>query len=157
LIQGIHAVTISFSSYADACEIALTPGWPWLGRAGLQGSRDVDLGGVRPRQFRLRVSEAQAHGHTAACSIELLELDRLFTLRIRIALTLQPSGSGTRLAASSLFVPDLAGDPNCDPEASRHLANDYVRSLIEQVAEAIDKLKGGSEATSRPRLGTGRK
>jgi len=103
------------------------------------------------------VSEAQAHGHTAACSIELLELDRLFTLRIRIALTLQPSGSGTRLAASSLFVPDLAGDPNCDPEASRHLANDYVRSLIEQVAEAIDKLKGGSEATSRPRLGTGRK
>ncbi len=157
MIQGIHAETITFSSYEDACEIALTPGWPWLGRAGLQGSREVDLGGVRPRQFRLRVSEAQAHGHTAACSIELLELDRLFTLRIRIALTLQPNGSGTRLTARSLFVRDLAGDPNGDPEVSRHLANEYVRSLIEQVAEAIDKLKGGSEATKRPRLGTGRK
>ena len=84
-------------------------------------------------------------------------MDRLFTLRVRIALTLRPNGSGTRLTASSLFVRDLAGDPNGDPEASRRLANEFVRSLIEQVAEAIDELKGGSEATSRPRLGTGRK
>ncbi len=157
MIQGIRAETITFSSYEDACEIALTPGWPWLGSTGLQGSREVDLGGVRPRQFRLRVSEAQAHGRTTVCSIDLLELDRLFTLRIRIALTLQPNGFGTRLTASGLFVRDLAGDPNGDPEASRHLANEYVRSLIEQVAEAIDKLKGGSEATRRRRSGTRRK
>src|SRR5712692_7358398 len=157
MIQGVHAETISFSSYADACEIALTPGWPWLGRAGLQGSREVDLGGVQPRQFQLRVSEAQAHGHTAACSVELLDLDRLFTLRIRIALTLQPNGSGSRLTASGLFARDLAGDPSGNPEASRHLAIECVRSLIEQVAGAIDKLKGGSEATTRSRLGTGRK
>jgi hypothetical protein len=90
------------------------------------------------------------------CSIELLELDRLFNPRIQIELTLQPNGSGTRLTVTGLFARDLAGDPSGNPEASRHLANECLRSLIEQVAEAIDKLTGGSEAT-RPRLGTGRK
>jgi len=69
------------------------------------------------------------------CSIELLEVDRLFTPRIRIELTLQPNSSGTRLTVSGLFARDLAGDPSGDPEASRHLANECVRSLIEKVAD----------------------
>jgi hypothetical protein len=157
LIQGVHAETISFSSYADACEIALTPGWPWLGEAGLQGSREVNLGGVPPRRVRLRVSEAEAHGHSTVCSIELLEVDRLFTPRIQIELTLQPNSSGTRLTVSGLFARDLVRDPNSDPEVSRHLANDYLRSLIEKVAEEIEGLKGRSEATKRPIGGTRRK
>src|SRR5713226_7280545 len=147
MIQGVHAETISFSSYADACEIALTPGWPWLGEAGLQDSREVNLGGVPPRRVRLRVSEAQARGHSTVCSIELLEVDRLFTPRIQIELTLQPNDSGTRLTVRGLFARDLARDPSGDPEASRHLANEYVRSLIEKVAEEIERLKGSSEAT----------
>ncbi len=147
MIQGIHAETISFSSYADACEIALTPGWPWLGEAGLQGSREVNLGGVPPRRVRLRVSEVQAHGHRTICSIELLEVDRLFTPRIQIELTLQPHGSGTRLTVSGLFARDLTRDPSGDPEGSRHLANEYARSLIEKVADEIERLKGRSEAT----------
>jgi hypothetical protein len=144
LIQGVHAETISFSSYADSSVIALTPGWPWLGIEGLQGSREVNLGGVPPRRVRLRVSKAQAHGHSTVCSIELLEVDRLFTPRIQIDLTLQPNGSGTRLTVSGLFARDLAGDPSSDPEASRHLANEYLRSLIEKVAEEIERLKGRS-------------
>jgi hypothetical protein len=142
LIQGVHAETISFSSYADASEIALTPGWPWLGEAGLQGSREVNLGGVPPRRVRLRVSEAQARGHSTVCSIELLEVDRLFTSRIQIDLTLQPNSSGTRLMVSGLFARDLAGDPSGDSEVSRHLANECVRSLIEKVAEEIERLTG---------------
>ena len=141
MIQGVHAETISFSSYADAREIALTPGWPWLGEAGLQGRREVNLGGVPPRRVRLRVSEAKARGHSTVCSIELLELDRLFTPRIQIELTLQPNGSGTRLTVSGLFARDLAGDPNSDPELSRHLANEYLRSLIENVAEEFERLQ----------------
>src|SRR6266571_6439052 len=107
MIQGVHAETIAFSSYADACEIALTPGWPWLGDAGLQGSREVNLGGVPARRVRLRVSAAQAHGHSTRCSIELLEVDRLFTPRIQLELTLQPNDSGTRLTVSGLFARDL--------------------------------------------------
>jgi len=147
LIQGVHAETVSFSSYADARKVALTPGWPWLGQAGLQGSREVNLGGVPPRRVRLRVSEVHARGHSTVCSIELLEVDRLFTPRIQIELTLQPNDSGTRLTVSGLFARDLARDPSGDPEASRHLANEYVRSLIEKVAEEIERLKGSSEAT----------
>ena len=154
MIQGVHAETITFSSYADACEIALTPGWPWLGGAGLQDTREVELGGGRPRRFGLRVSEAQARGNTTVCSIELLELDRLFTLRIRVALTLQPNNSGTRLTVSGLVVRDLAGGTHGDPESSRHLANEFVRSLVEQVAEEIERLKGRSEGTTRPRVPT---
>jgi len=157
LIQGVHAETISFSSYADACEIALTPGWPWLGEAGLQDSREVNLGGVPPRRVRLRVSEARAHGHSTVCSIELLEVDRLFTPRIQIELTLQPSGSGTRLTVNGLFARDIAGDPNSDSELSRHLAKECVRSLIEKVAEEIEGLKGSSQATRSPSGGTRRK
>ena len=157
MIQGVHAETISFSSYADASEMALTPRWPWLGEAGLQDSREVNLGGVPPRRVRLRVSKAQARGHSTVCSIELLEVDRLFTPRIQIELTLQPNSSGTRLTVSGLFARDLAGDANSDPEVSRHLANECVRSLIEKVAEEIERLKGGSEATRRPRIGTRRK
>ena len=153
LIQGVHAETITFSSYQDACEIALTPGWPWLGGAGLQGTREVDLGRTRPRRFRVRVSEAQARGNTTVCSIELLELDRLFTLRIRVALTLEPNNSGTRLTVSGLVVRDLVDDA----ESSRHLANEYVRSLIQQVAEEIERLKPRSEATARPGAPTRRK
>jgi hypothetical protein len=147
LIQGVHAETISFSSYADARAIALTPGWPWLGEAGLQGSREVNLGGVPPRRIRLRVSAAHAGGHGTVCSIELLEVDRLFTPRIQIELTLQPNNSGTRLTVSGLFPQDLAREPNSDPERSRHLATEYLRSLIEKVAEEIEGLKGRSEAT----------
>ena len=150
MIQGVHAETISFSSYADASKIALTPGWPWLGEAGLQSSREVNLGGVPPRRVRLRVSQAKARGHSTVCSIELLEVDRLFIPRIQIELTLQPNSSGTRLTVSGLFARDLAGDPSCDPEASRHLANEYVRSLIEKVAEELERMKGRSEATGRP-------
>jgi hypothetical protein len=86
----------------------------------------------------------QAHGHSTVCSIELLDVDRLFTPRIQIELSLQPNGSGTRLTVSGLFARDLAGDPSDDPEASRHLANEYVRSLIEKVAEEIERLKGRS-------------
>ncbi len=149
MIQGVHAETISFSSYADASEIALTPGWPWLGEAGLQGSREVNLGGVPARRVRLRVSEAQARGHSTVCSIELLEVDRLFTPRIQIDLTLQPNSSGTRLMVSGLFARDLAGDPSGHPEASRHLANEYVRSLIEKVAEDIERLKCRPDAIRR--------
>jgi len=144
LIQGVHAETISFISYADSSVLARTPGWPWLGIEGLQGSREVNLGGVPPRRVRLRVSEAQARGHSTVCSIELLEVDRLFTSRIQIELTLQPNGSGTRLTVSGLFARDIAGDPSGDPESSRHLANEYVRSLIEKVAEAIERLQGRS-------------
>jgi len=147
LIQGVHAETISFSSYADACEMALTPGWPWLGEAGLEGSREVNLGGVPPRRVRLRVSESQARGHSTVCSIELLEVDRLFTPRIQIELTLKPNSSGTRLTVSGLFARDLARDLNSDPDASRHLANECVRSLIEKVAEEIEGLKGRPKAT----------
>jgi hypothetical protein len=154
LIQGVHAETISFVSYADSSVIARTPGWPWLGIEGLQGSREVNLGGVPPRRVRLRVSEAQARGHSTVCSVELLELDRLFTPRIQIELTLQPNGSGTRLTVSGLFARDLAGDASSDPEASRHLANEYLRSLIEKVAEEIERLKG---STRRPSIGTERK
>ena len=157
MIQDVHAETISFSSYADACEIALTPGWPWLGEAGLQDSREVNLGGVPPRRVRLRVSEARAHGHSTVCSIELLEVDRLFTPRIQIELTLQPNGSGTRLTVNGLFARDLAGDPNSDSEVSRHLAKECVRSLIEKVAEEIERLKDSSEATRSPSGGTRRK
>jgi hypothetical protein len=105
----------------------------------------------------LRVSEAQVRGHTTICSIELLEVDRLFTPRIQIELTLQPNSTGTRLTVSGLFARDLARDPNSDPEVSRHLANECVRSLIEKVAEEIERLKGRSEATRRPRIGTRRK
>jgi len=140
----VHAETISFTSYADSSVLARTPGWPWLGIEGLQGSREVNLGGVPPRRVRLRVSEAQARGQSTVCSIELLEVDRLFTSRIQIELTLQPNGSGTRLTVSGLFARDIAGDPSGDPESSRHLANEYVRSLIEKVAEAIERLKGRS-------------
>ena len=147
MIQGIHAETISFSSYADAREIALTPGWPWLGDAGLQGSREVNLGGLPPRRVRLRVSGAKAHVHSTVCSIELLEVDRLFTARIEIELTLQPKDSGTRLTVSGLFARDLAGDPSGDPEVSRRVANECVRTLIEKVAEEIERLKGSSLAT----------
>ena len=147
MIQGIHAETISFSSYAAACEIALSPGWPWLGEAGLQDSREVNLGGLPPRRVRLRVSEAKAHIHSTVCSIELLEVDRLFTPRIQIELTLQPHGSGTRLTVSGLFARDLARDPSGDPEVSRRVANECVRRLIEKVAEEIEGLKGRSKAT----------
>ena len=157
MIQGVHAETISFSSYADSSVIALTPGWPWLGVEGPQGSREVNLGGVSPRRVRLRVSEARAHGHSTVCSIELLDVHRLFTPRIQIELTLQPNGSGTRLTVNGLFARDLAGDPNSDSEAFRHLAKECVRSLIEKVAEEIEGLKDSSEATRSPSGGTRRK
>jgi len=157
MIQGVRAETISFSSYTDASEMALSPGWPWLGEAGLQDSREVNLGGVPPRRVRLRVSEAQARGHSTVCSIDLLEVDRLFTPRIQIELTLQANSSGTRLTVSGLFARGLAGDPNSDPELSRHLANEYLRSLIEKVAEEIERVKGRSEAAKRPRASTRRK
>jgi len=68
-------------------------------------------------------------------------LDRLFTPRIQIELTLQPNSSGTRLTVSGLFARDMAEDPSSDPEVSRHLANECVRSLIEKVAEEIEKRK----------------
>ena len=141
MISGLHAETAVFAPIDQTSRLALAPGWPWFGRAGLLGTGEVTLGRSQPRPFRIRVSEARRRGGTVLCQLVLYELGRHDAVRplLRADITLARELSRTRLTLTGSMPADLAAASPAQRHDSRRLGTEYARTLVDQIAECMER------------------
>ena len=146
MIQGVHAETVAFVDYKRAAKLFQLPGWTWLGLPGQFSTRRVRLDGAPPRDCRLRVSRVQVLKQALACTLQLESREGApgtSLIRGDLNLAAAPDGNAaTRcvLSLHGLAARDLAdsGGPS-SADAARRLANEYARSLLEQVAGSLER------------------
>ncbi len=155
MIQGVHAETVAFLNFQQAAGLFQLAGWPWLGQPDQFATRRVWLKGTTPRDCWLRVTAVKvadrragvkAADHRASCSIQLESRDRPHAtplIRAEITLATAPSHDGvirSVLSLQGMAVRDLAGPSGTtSTDATRRLANEYARSLLEQIAAAMEQ------------------
>lgn len=155
MIQGVHAETVAFLSLEEAAGLFRLAHWPWLGLQGQFSTRRVVLIGTTPRECWLRVTGVRVAGHRAGlksaeqrvgCSVQLESRDGpRATPLIRAEITLAPApthGGKIRsvLTLQGMAIRDLAGPSGTtSTDATRRLANEYARSLLQQIAAAMEQ------------------
>ncbi len=121
-------------------------GWTWLGLPGQFSTRRVQLRGTPPRDCRLRVTQAQTLRQGLVCSVRLESPEGAPgnpLIRGEVTLTPAPNGNATSRSVLSFHgltarnLANAAGPASAD--SSRHLANAYARSLLEQVAGSLER------------------
>jgi hypothetical protein len=146
MILGVRAETIAIVDFKRAARLFQLAGWTWLGLPGQFSTRRVQLRGTPPRECRLRVTRVQTLKQSLVCTIQLESPERApGSPLIRGDLTLAPAPNGNAASRSVLSfhgltarnLADAAGPASAD--ASRHLANAYARSLLEQVAGGLER------------------
>ena len=156
MIQGVHAQTIVFTTYEHASSLVLAPGWPWIGTADQFGGREVAFRGTRPRRFRLRVSDARQRSKFISCRLELHDMERLFGPLIKVELSLAPEAMTTSITLTGSTVRELAPASSMQAVVSRRLANEYARSLLDQIADEMEKGSAASTPNAQSRTAAGR-
>lgn len=145
MIQGVRAETVAFVDYKQAAPLFQLPGWSWLGLPGQFLTRRVRLDGTPPRECRLRVTRVQGRKQALACTLQLESLEGApgtALIRGDLDLTAAPNGHADARCVLSLHglaarnLADSGGPASAD--ATRHLANEYARSLLEQVARSLE-------------------
>jgi hypothetical protein len=146
MIQGVRAETVAFVDYQQAAALLRVPGWSWLGLPGQFFTRHVRLDGTPPRECRLRVTRVQLHKQALACTLQLESREGAPgtpLIRGDLDLTAAPNGKAATRCLLSLHglaarnLADSGGPASAD--ATRHLANEYARSLLEQVARSLER------------------
>ncbi len=146
MIQGVHAETLAFIDFKRAAKLFQVPGWSWLGQRGQFSTRRVWLKGNPPRDCRLRVTRVQVLKQGLACTVQLESREGAPgtpLLRGDLSLAPAPNGHAASRCVLSLHglaarnLADSAGPASAD--ATRHLANEYARSLLEQVAGSLEE------------------
>lgn len=133
MLQGVHAETIAFATYQQARLCLLDGSRPLIGAAS-----EVVLRGTPSRRFRLRTRDLRETGKTLSCQIEFHDATRHFAPLIRVEVSFTPDGDNTRVRLRGSSVRDLSPASPRQDEASRRLANEYARGLLDQVAHAIE-------------------
>lgn len=142
MIPGVHATLAVRRDPDEVRESLDRDGWPWLGRPVPQGGREVRLLGPTPRTFRVRPFSPTGVGRSRTWHV-VLESSQ-FASAIGPAITLELSVGTLASGAAGLrcygrAASELCGSGPDHPEAMvRRAANAYVRSLLEQVALAIE-------------------
>ncbi len=144
MLQGVHAETIAFKSYADARGLLLERGWSWIGVPSEFGGRDVKLHGASARRFRMRLVDQRESGKTISCQLELHDAGRLHAPLMKLELGFAPDGSNTRIRLRGSTNRDLAPVPTTGTDP-RGPANGYARALVEQIAKAIEARRAKSQ------------
>jgi hypothetical protein len=155
MIQGVHAETVAFLNPEQAAGLFRLAAWPWFGQQGQFATRRVWLEGTTPRDCYLRVTtvkvvdhraRAKVADHRVSCSVQLEsgEGPRATPLmRAEITLAPAPTREGvirSILTLQGMVVRDLAGPSGTtSTDATRRLANEYARSLLRQIAAAIEQ------------------
>lgn len=138
MLQGVHAETIAFETYADARGLLLDRGWPWIGSPSEFGGREVKLAGTRPRRFRLRLTDQRETGRTVSCQLELLDAERLHAPLMKLELGFAPDGKNTRIRLRGSTSRDLVPATVTSGADPRGPANAYARALLDQLAKAME-------------------
>lgn len=144
MLQGVHAETIAFTSYADARGLLLERGWSWIGLPSEFGGRDVKLDGAPARRFRMRLIDQRESGKTISCQLELHDATRLHAPLMKLELGFAPDGSNTRIRLRGSTKRDLAPVPPTTGADPRGRANGYARALIDQIAKAMEARRARS-------------
>ncbi len=144
MIPGVHASIAVDRRPEEVRALLDRKGWPWLGRRGPLGSREIRLDGSPPRAFRLRVfgtHRAVPLGPTWRILLEHPE-DRpkpnsLFELELYLA-PLPGDCSGLRL--DGMFSQSLLHgvEATIPQSVARVAANAHARSLLEQVTTILE-------------------
>ncbi len=153
MIQGVHAKTLALIGFKHAAFLLQVPGWSWLGLDDQFSTRRVMLTGTPPREGRLRVSRVNLLNQTVTSTISLESREGAPgtpLIRGEVSLVPDPDGhAATRcvLSLRGLAARNLAdsGGP-ASAEATRRLANEYARSLLEQIAGSLERVGGTDSA-----------
>src|SRR5579859_4597374 len=137
MIQGIHAETIVFANYKNAAQFVLARNLPSIGIASQFGGREVELRGSQTRMSRVRVTDVREKTKAISCQLEVNDLASLNAPLMRIELSFVPEGANTRVNLTGATARDLAPASSTQDVASRGLANEYARGLLDQIAKAI--------------------
>ncbi len=147
MIQGVHAETVAFIDFKQAASLLQVPGWTWLGLQGQFSTRRVRLTGTPPRDCRLRVMRVNLLNQTVTSTVQLESREGApGTPLIRGDVSLAPAHDGKTATRCVLSLRGLAarnlvdsGGP-ASAEATRRLANEYARSLLEQIAGSLERV-----------------
>lgn len=153
MIQGVHAETVAFINFKQAASLLQVPGWKWLGAEGQFSTRRVPLTGNPPRDCRLRVSRVNVLNQGATSTVQLESHEGVPgtpLIRGDVSLAPAPSGNATTrcvLSFRGLAARNLAdaGGP-ASTDATRRLANEYARSLLEQIAGSLERARAAGSA-----------
>ncbi len=154
MLQGVHAKTIALIDFKHAASLLQVPGWTWLGLDGQFAARRLMLSGTPPRECRLRVTRVNLLNQTVTSTVSLESREGVpGTPLIRGEVSLAPApnrNAATRCVLSllrGLAARNLAdsGGP-ASAEATRRLANEYARSLLEQIAGSLERVGGTGSA-----------
>jgi hypothetical protein len=144
MIPGVRASLAVDRSPEEVRELLDRKGWPWLGRRGDLGSREVRLDGNPFREFTLRVF-ARDLGPSRVRTWRLLlgELEDASAAHaiLDLELTVLPLGGGSSwLSVSGMFSPMMfhGRDGLVGQAVTRRIANEQARALLEQVATTLE-------------------
>jgi hypothetical protein len=146
MIEGVHADTVAFVDFKHAAGLLEVPGWTWLGQEGKYSTRQVKLTGTPPLDGLLRVTRFQVLKQGVTCTVSVESRQAVpGTVLIRGEIKLGPAASGNAdarclLSFDGLAARNLANTAGpASAMATRVLANDYARSLLEQVAGGLER------------------
>ncbi len=149
MIQGVHAETVAFVDFKHAASLLQVPGWTWLGLRGQFSTRRVLLTGTPSRDCRLRVTRVNVLNQTATSTVQLeFQEGAPGTPLIRGEVSLAPAHNGNAATRCVLSLRGLAARNLADSggpasaDATRRLANEYARSLLEQIAGSLERVGG---------------
>jgi hypothetical protein len=144
MIPGVRASLAVDRSPEEVRELLDRKGWPWLGRRGTLGSREVRLDGNPFREFTLRVF-ARDLGPSRVRTWRLLlgELEDASAAHaiLELELTVLPlSGGSSWLIVGGMFSPMMfhGRDGLTGQAVTRRIANEHARALLEQVATRLE-------------------
>ncbi len=154
MIQGVHAKTLALIDFKHAAPLLQVPGWTWLGLDGQFSTRRIVLTGTPPCECRLRVTRVHLLNQTLTSTVSLESREGApGTPLIRGELSLAPAPDGNAATRCVLSLRGLAARNLADSggpasaEATRRLANEYARSLLEQIAGSLERV--GATGSSR--------
>jgi hypothetical protein len=144
MIPGVHASIAVDRKPEEVRAMLDRKGWPWLGRRGPLGSREISLDGSPPRAFRLRVFGTHRGLPVGPTWRILLEHpdDRpaphsLLELELFLA-PLPGDCSGLRLDGMFSQVLLHGVEATIPHAVARLAANAHARSLLEQVTTILE-------------------
>ena len=144
MIPGVHASIAVDRSPEDVLAFLDRKGWPWLGRRGALGSREIRLDGNPFREFRLRVfatHHAVSRGSTWRVLLEQSADASPPHSVLELELSVTPLGEdSSRLSVGGMFSPTLfrGREGAVGQSVTRRVANEHARSLLEQVATILE-------------------
>jgi hypothetical protein len=145
MIPGVHATIAVDRRPEDVLAVLDRKGWPWLGRRGPLGSREIRLDGNPFREFRLRVFAAHhavSRGPTWRVVLEQSEDASPPHSVLELELSVTPlGGDSSRLSIGGMFSSTLfrGREGAVGQSVTRRVANEHARSLLEQVATILEE------------------